>query len=113
MIILGVVIEALIISVGVFSTMALSAPIRFPLTFQKLVCTRLSPKFREAVELRSAQLTAGDVTARDVVVRNRYVGINASDINFTAGTSLTCLPCITGIMYSQSSKSLFLYTCLQ
>lgn len=64
---------------------AISAPLRFPLSFNKYVCTRLSPVFREAVELKRTQLTAADVSSNDVVVRNRFVGINASDINFTAG----------------------------
>lgn len=63
----------------------MAVPIRFPMTFHKYVCTRLSPVFREAVEFRKTQLTAADVSSNDVVVRNRFVGINASDINFTAG----------------------------
>ncbi|KAM6220056.1 prostaglandin reductase 3 [Rhynchocyon petersi] len=55
-----------------------------PRAFQKLVVTRLSPDFREAVTLRQdcAVPLPGD---GDLLVRNRFVGINASDINYSAG----------------------------
>lgn len=59
--------------------------VRLPLTFKKLVCTKLTHVFREAVELQTAEILPGDVEPGEVVVRNRYVGINASDINLTAG----------------------------
>ncbi len=67
-----------------------ATPIRLPLQFKKLVCTRLSQRFREAVELKTVQLTANDLTPNDILVKNRFVGINASDINFTAG-NITCI----------------------
>ncbi|XP_004861999.1 prostaglandin reductase 3 isoform X1 [Heterocephalus glaber] len=55
-----------------------------PRTMQKLVVTRLSPNFRDAVTLcRDCPVPLpGD---RDLLVRNRFVGINASDINYSAG----------------------------
>ncbi|XP_051019777.1 prostaglandin reductase 3 [Acomys russatus] len=55
-----------------------------PRTMQKLVVTRLSPNFHEAVTLRRdcPVPLPGD---GDLLVRNRYVGINASDINYAAG----------------------------
>ena len=59
--------------------------VQFPLTFRKLVCSRLTQKFRDAVQLQRVQITADDLTSDDLLIRNRYVGINASDINFTAG----------------------------
>ncbi|KAM7125356.1 prostaglandin reductase 3 [Molossus nigricans] len=55
-----------------------------PRTMQKLVVTRLSPNFREAVTLlRNCPVPLpGD---GDLLVRNRFVGVNASDINYSAG----------------------------
>lgn len=55
-----------------------------PRTMQKLAVTRLSPNFREAVTLRRdcPVPLPGD---GDLLVRNRFVGINASDINYSAG----------------------------
>ncbi|XP_004715990.1 prostaglandin reductase 3 isoform X1 [Echinops telfairi] len=55
-----------------------------PSAMQKLVVTRLSPNFREAVTLRRdcAVPLPGD---GELLVRNRFVGVNASDINHTAG----------------------------
>lgn len=50
---------------------------------KKLVVTKLSPNFKEAVSLQTAPVpTPGD---GDLLVRNRFVGINASDINYSAG----------------------------
>lgn len=55
-----------------------------PNAMQKLVVTRLSPNFREAVTLRRdcPVPLPGD---GDLLVRNRFVGVNASDINYAAG----------------------------
>ncbi|KAG8504368.1 Prostaglandin reductase 3, partial [Galemys pyrenaicus] len=55
-----------------------------PRAMQKLVVTRLSPNFREAVTLlRDCPVPLpGD---GDLLVRNRFVGVNASDINYSAG----------------------------
>lgn len=54
-----------------------------PSSMKKLVVNKLSPNFREAVSMQTAAVpTPGDA---DLLVRNRFVGINASDINYTAG----------------------------
>ncbi|KAM6910607.1 prostaglandin reductase 3-like [Xenentodon cancila] len=54
-----------------------------PSSARKLVVTTLSPSFREAVSMRTVAVpTPGDA---DLLVRNRFVGINASDINYSAG----------------------------
>ncbi|XP_021541839.2 prostaglandin reductase 3 [Neomonachus schauinslandi] len=55
-----------------------------PRAMQKLVVTQLSPNFREAVTLRRdcPVPLPGD---GDLLVRNRFVGVNASDINYSAG----------------------------
>ncbi|KAM5157556.1 prostaglandin reductase 3 [Mantella aurantiaca] len=55
-----------------------------PTTMKKLVVTQLSPDFRKAVTLMPsvAVPVPGD---GDLLIRNRYVGINASDINFSSG----------------------------
>lgn len=54
-----------------------------PSTMRKLVVTKLSPNFREAVSAQTVAVpTPGDA---DLLVRNRFVGINASDINYSSG----------------------------
>ncbi|XP_062426040.1 prostaglandin reductase 3 isoform X1 [Rhea pennata] len=55
-----------------------------PSSMKKLVVTKLSQNFREAVTLRQDAPVPlpGD---GDLLVRNRFVGINASDINYSAG----------------------------
>uniref|UniRef100_V9KRC0 15-oxoprostaglandin 13-reductase n=1 Tax=Callorhinchus milii TaxID=7868 RepID=V9KRC0_CALMI len=54
-----------------------------PGAMRKLVVTALSPNFTEAVRTQSARVpTPGD---GELLVRNRFVGINASDINYAAG----------------------------
>ncbi|CAL8357415.1 unnamed protein product [Arctogadus glacialis] len=54
-----------------------------PSSMQKLTVTRLSQHFKEAVCLNTVPVpTPGD---GDLLVRNRFVGINASDINYSAG----------------------------
>ncbi|KAL7842568.1 hypothetical protein SRHO_G00242570 [Serrasalmus rhombeus] len=54
-----------------------------PSSMRKLVATKLSQNFREAVSLQTVPVpTPGD---GDLLIRNRYVGINASDINYSAG----------------------------
>ncbi|KAG7469965.1 hypothetical protein MATL_G00134350 [Megalops atlanticus] len=54
-----------------------------PSSMKKLVVTKLSQNFRDAVSLQIAPVpTPGD---GDLLIRNRFVGINASDINYSAG----------------------------
>ena len=51
--------------------------------YRKLVATRSSQKFREVVTIQSMPLPVPG--AGQLLVRNKFLGINASDINFTAG----------------------------
>ena len=51
--------------------------------YRKLIATKLSTNFREAVTIQSGPIPA--VGSGQLLVRNRYVGINAGDINITAG----------------------------
>lgn len=54
-----------------------------PSAMKKLVVTKLSPHFREAVAVQTVAVpTPGN---EELLVRNRFVGINASDINYSAG----------------------------
>ncbi|XP_056377401.1 prostaglandin reductase 3 [Hyla sarda] len=55
-----------------------------PTYMKKLVVTQLSPDFRKAVTLMPnvPVPVPGD---GELLVRNRYIGINASDINFSSG----------------------------
>ncbi|CAI5479607.1 unnamed protein product [Closterium sp. Yama58-4] len=55
-----------------------------PLTFQKLVVQRLSSDFRQATSIIEAPLPL-PVPAGKVLLRVRYAGVNASDVNYSAG----------------------------
>ncbi|XP_071809425.1 prostaglandin reductase-3-like [Asterias amurensis] len=55
-----------------------------PSTFRKLVCTKLSKNFREAAVLKTVPMLKPG--PRDIVIRNRFVGINSTDIHRTAGS---------------------------
>lgn len=56
---------------------------QLPSTLRKLVALRASPKFKEIVSIKTEPIPKpGD---GEVLVKNRFVGINASDINITAG----------------------------
>jgi prostaglandin reductase 3 len=50
-----------------------------------LVCKRLSADFRSATEVVSVELRGDAVKPHQVLVRNCWAGVNASDVNFTAG----------------------------
>lgn len=52
-------------------------------TVRKLVATTLTPDFREAAELVEEEI-AGPGPG-EILVRNRVAGVNASDVNMTAG----------------------------
>lgn len=54
-----------------------------PSTFRRLVATKLTHNFREAAEIITCDLKPP--TAGQVLVKTKYAGVNASDINFTAG----------------------------
>ncbi|CAI7743176.1 unnamed protein product [Closterium sp. NIES-54] len=55
-----------------------------PLTFRKLVVQRLSSDFRQATSIIEAPLPL-PVPAGKVLLRVRYAGVNASDVNYSAG----------------------------
>lgn len=57
-----------------------------PTQFRKLVATALGTNFREVTRIVSVPLAAP--RGAEVLVRNVYAGVNASDINFTNGVYL-------------------------
>jgi hypothetical protein len=52
-------------------------------TYRKLVATTLTPHFREAAEIVEEPLP--EPGRGEVLVRNLYAGVNATDVNITAG----------------------------
>ena len=54
---------------------------------RKIVCEKLGTNFREVTRIVSNKLSLTPESGK-VIVRNEYLGINASDINFTNGTYL-------------------------
>lgn len=52
-------------------------------TFRKIVSTKLTTNFREACEI--VQVKHQPLADKEVLIRNRFVGINATDINVAAG----------------------------
>jgi hypothetical protein len=54
-----------------------------PETYKKLVATRRSPDFRAAAEIVEEPIP--DPDPNEVIVRNRYAGVNATDVNIAAG----------------------------
>ena len=53
-----------------------------PKTYRKLVATMVTPQFREAVEMVTVPMISPG--PGQLLVRSKYFGINASDINVTA-----------------------------
>ena len=56
---------------------------RLPSLSRKLVAVSLGSRFREVVQVQTAEIPKPG--PNELLVRTRYVGINASDINWTAG----------------------------
>lgn len=54
-----------------------------PVSFQKLVVKKLTPVFKEAVDIITQSVTPPGT--KEILIRNKYVGINASDVNMAAG----------------------------
>ncbi len=52
-------------------------------SFRKLIATTLTPHFREAAEL--VEEPVPEPGPGQLRVRNRYAGVNATDVNITAG----------------------------
>lgn len=53
-------------------------------SMKKLVVNKLSPNFRDAVSIETVPVPT-PTDPGDMLIRNRYVGVNASDINYSAG----------------------------
>lgn len=72
---------------GSASALATFAQQRLPQSYQKIQVVRLTPKFKEAVQTVTVQMSAvpAGILAGQVLVRRLFVGINASDINYTSG----------------------------
>uniref|UniRef100_A0A0B7BMB1 15-oxoprostaglandin 13-reductase n=2 Tax=Arion vulgaris TaxID=1028688 RepID=A0A0B7BMB1_9EUPU len=56
---------------------------RIPSKMRQILVKKLASNFREATEIVEAAVPKPG--PKEVVIKNRYVGINASDINYTAG----------------------------
>lgn len=56
----------------------------FRMSYKKVVARKLSVKFRDATQIVSCPLPES-LKSTEVLVKNKFLGINASDINFTAG----------------------------
>ena len=52
-------------------------------TYKKLIATKLTTDFRDAAEI--VEETIPDLKPHEVLIRNVYAGINATDVNITAG----------------------------
>jgi prostaglandin reductase 3 len=59
--------------------------ISLPPQFKKLVVKTLSTKFRQSTAIETVPFPSS-IKPTEVIVQNVFAGINASDINFTAGT---------------------------
>lgn len=58
-----------------------------PATYRKLVARKLSRNFRDATEVIDVPMPTPQ--AGEILVRNLYAGVNASDLNITAGVYFT------------------------
>ncbi|KAL5006201.1 hypothetical protein ScPMuIL_015007 [Solemya velum] len=54
-----------------------------PQTMRKIVATRLSQKFRDVAKVVDSPVPVPG--EGELLIKNRFLGINASDINYTAG----------------------------
>lgn len=56
---------------------------KIPKLYKKLIAASISQNFREAVKIHSCPIPRPG--SGELLVRNKYAGINASDVNLTAG----------------------------
>ena len=54
-----------------------------PKTYRKLIADHFSNNFREAAKIVEAELKPP--TGFELTIRNRYAGVNATDVNISAG----------------------------
>lgn len=73
----------LCLSISCSLRLSMAAPLQR--SFRRLVCHTLHSNFREATKIETVPLPS--VGPTEVLVKNLYVGINASDVNFVAGTA--------------------------
>lgn len=52
-------------------------------TYKKLIATKLTTDFRDAAELVDEEIP--DLKPHEVLIKNVYAGVNATDVNITAG----------------------------
>lgn len=52
-------------------------------TYKKLVATSFTPQFREAAEIVEEEVPT--LASNEVLIRNKYAAVNATDVNITAG----------------------------
>ncbi len=57
--------------------------VALPKTYRKLVATFLTTEFRAAA--KQVEVAMPTPRSREVLIRNRFAGVNASDVNLTAG----------------------------
>lgn len=62
----------------------------YPKTYKKLVASKLSKNFRTAVEIVAVDWIFP--SSNEVVIRNLFAGVNASDVNITAGVYFVNTP---------------------
>ena len=55
-----------------------------PIKYKKYIATKIGANFNEVIKLVDTDLPQ-QIPADHIVIKNIYLGINASDINFTAG----------------------------
>lgn len=99
---------------GSASALKAFAQQQLPQSYQKIQVVRLSPKFKEAVQTVSVQMPAvpAGIPAGQVLVRRLFVGINASDINYTSGRyghvhtcSMACMTVVAACEHLQQCNS--------
>lgn len=55
-----------------------------PKTYRKVVATHYTKDFRDAAQIVEAELS--DPAPNQIIVRNRFAGVNATDVNISAGS---------------------------
>eukprot|EP01098_Paradermamoeba_levis_P011289 TRINITY_DN482_c0_g1_i1.p1 TRINITY_DN482_c0_g1~~TRINITY_DN482_c0_g1_i1.p1 ORF type:complete len:406 (-),score=155.09 TRINITY_DN482_c0_g1_i1:120-1235(-) len=64
-----------------------------PKSYRKITVTKLSHNFREATQILTVELPSDfSLDGNEVLIKTLFVGINASDVNFTAGKYLPGTP---------------------
>lgn len=71
---------------SLLSTPSVEPPLFKMVKSRKIVCQKLSTNFRECTAIVEHELRP--LKAGEVLVQTKYVGINASDINYTNGAYL-------------------------